>query len=75
MHFSGYACSGLDKGGAYDGKAVVVGRRYLYTGSANVTGKSEHNEELCFRMTGPVVHQLLVRLALHKHKGVLWTTD
>ena len=62
------------KGGAHHGKAVVVGRRYLYTGSPNVTVKSEQNAEFCFKMTGPDVHQWMARLALQKQRALPWTT-
>ena len=44
----------------------------MYTGNANYTYKSSANEELVFRMTGPVVLQVLGKLALHWQKGKLW---
>ena len=65
-------CRGVGRQGAYHGKAVVVDRRVLYTGNANITGKSVRNEEFCFKMVGPVVLQVLERLALHRHKYPLW---
>ena len=52
---------------------VNVDRRYLYTGSANFTGQSVKNEELCFRMTGPVVAKVLEKLAVWRTKGEAWT--
>ena len=58
--------------GLFHGKAVVVDRRRLYTGGANVTYSSNFNEEFCFLMTGPVVEQVLGKLAVHRQKGKAW---
>ena len=63
-----YVCKGKRGLGAYHCKALVVDRRYLYTGSMNFTTKSVDNEELPFRMTGPVVLQVLARLAVHRQR-------
>jgi hypothetical protein len=49
-----------------------VDRRFLYSGNANFTDKSEVNKEFCFRMVGPVVRQVLERLALHRQRHTLW---
>ena len=67
-----YMCRGIGHQGAYHGKAVVIDRRFLYAGSANLTGKSTRNEEFCFKMAGPVVLQLLERLVVHRQKHSLW---
>ena len=47
----------------------MVDRRFLYSGGANITDKSNINEEYCYRMTGPVVHQVPERLAAQRLKG------
>jgi hypothetical protein len=49
-----------------------LNRRLLYSGNANLTDKSEVNEEFCFRMVGPVVRQVLETLALHRQRHTLW---
>ena len=76
LHAAGaqvFICTGRGPRGSYHGKAVVVGRRYLYMGSPNLTYKSQSsNEEFCFRAVGPVVKQLLEKLAQHRQKGKLW---
>ena len=57
-----YICKGLRGLGSFHWKAMIVDRRYMYTGSANFSKKSLDNEELCFRMTGPVVTKVLTKL-------------
>ena len=47
-------------------------RRFLYTSSADVTDKSLTNEEFCYKLGGPVVLQVLRRLAEHRRLGSLW---
>ena len=49
--------------GSYHCKALIVYRRIMYTGSANFTSNSRRNREIVFRMTGPVVLQMLQQLA------------
>ena len=49
--------------GSYHCKALVLDRRVVYTGSANLTGNSRRNREMVFRMTGPVVDQVRRQLA------------
>ena len=44
-------------------------RAILHSGNANITYKSIANEEFVYRMTGPVVLQVLGKLALHRQKG------
>lgn len=68
-----YVCKGPKAQGAYHCKALVADRRYLYTGNANFTYKSSSNEELVFRMTGPVVQQVLEKLFVHRQSGKIWT--
>jgi len=63
-----YLCKGFGRLGAFHSKGLVVDRRTLYTGNANFTGKSGINEELVFRMTGPVVLQVLERFAGYRNK-------
>ena len=67
-----FLCKGPGPQGSFHAKAVVVDRRYLYTGSPNFTYKSHNNEELCWRMTGPVVGQVLQKLVLHSQKRKPW---
>jgi hypothetical protein len=68
-----YILKGRTQQGSFHGKAGVVDRRFLYAGSANFTGKSERNEEFCFKMAGPVVRQVLERLARQRHKVSPWS--
>ena len=65
-------CSGKCRLGAFHCKGVVIDRRYLYTGTMNFTSKAEDNEEWAFRHTGPVVRQVLEKLAHHRLKAELW---
>jgi phosphatidylserine/phosphatidylglycerophosphate/cardiolipin synthase-like enzyme len=67
-----YICKGWGRQGAYHCKAAVVDRRFGYSGGANFTDKSMVNEEICFKMAGPVVRQLLERLAQHRQRFKLW---
>jgi hypothetical protein len=60
------------KSGSYHSKALVLDRRVLYTGSANFTGKSRRNRETVFRMTGPVVDQMLRQLAEDRTREPQW---
>jgi phosphatidylserine/phosphatidylglycerophosphate/cardiolipin synthase-like enzyme len=67
-----YLGKGPGRQGAFHSKAVVVDRRYLYSGGANITANSRNNEELCYRMVGPVVHQVLSRCAVYRQRFELW---
>ena len=67
-----FLCKGVAGQGAFHSKALVVDRRYLYTGSANFTQKSRRNEELCFRITGPVVAEVLAKLSVQAVKCKPW---
>ena len=60
------------KKGSYHRKALVADRRYLYTGGANLTSKSCDNKELCYRITGPVVGQVLEKLQQDAKDGRQW---
>ena len=42
-----WVCKGEGRNGAYHRKALIVNRRYMYTGGANFTQKSKRNKELC----------------------------
>ena len=68
-----YMCKGRRGRGSYHCKALVVDRRYLYTGNANLTLQSTNNHELVFKMTGPPVRDVLERLAQHRVAGKLWS--
>ena len=63
LHARVWICKGHRGLGSYHCKGAVVDRRFLYTGNANFTAKSLDNKEWCFRMTGPVVRQVLESLA------------
>ena len=52
-------CRGTASTGAFHAKAVVTDRKTAFMGSANMTGKSLRNGELCFRLTGPPVLDVL----------------
>ena len=57
-----YLCKGLERLGSYHAKEVVVDRRVLYTGSANLTTNSRSNRERVYKMTGRVVQEALLDL-------------
>ena len=67
-----YLCKGRARQGSCHCKGAVADRRYLYSGNANFTRKSEDNEEYCYKMAGPVVRQVLERMARHRQMGRLW---
>jgi len=67
-----FVCKGHSGKGIYHCKAVVVDRRHLFTGGANLSYSSHLNEELCFKMAGPVVRQVLERLAAHRSRYKVW---
>ena len=67
-----FLCRGEMRKGSYHRKALVADRRYLYTGGANLTSKSRENKELCWRMTGPVVGELLKILKQDAEQGRQW---
>ena len=67
-----FLCKGLRGQGSFHNKAVVVDRRYLYSGGANITYKSHSNDETVYRITGPVVLQILGRLAIKRETGKPW---
>ena len=52
-------CRGTPSTGAFHAKAVVTDRRTAFIGSANTTTKSLRNGELCFRLRGPPVMDVL----------------
>ena len=65
-------CSGTGRHGRMHGKALVCDRRVAYCGSANFTSKSVANEELCFRLAGPSVADVLAFTNRARQKGKLW---
>jgi len=67
-----YICKGRGRRGSYHCKGAVADRRFLYSGNANFTRKSEDNEEFCYKMAGPVVREVLERLARHRQQNTLW---
>ena len=78
LHAAGahvYLCKGSGTMGAYHLKAMVIDRRLLYTGTANLTEKSMENEELCFKLEGPVVQEVVDRLAAHRRRASVWSAQ
>ena len=59
-----HVCTGQPPKGIYHRKALIVDKRYMYTGGANFTYQSDDggNKELTFRMTGELVLQVLAIL-------------
>ena len=62
-------CRGTVSTGSFHGKALVVNRRTAFVGSANLTQKSERNGELCWRMRGPPVLDVLEYLEEERQRG------
>ena len=52
-------CRGTPSTGTLHAKALVADRRTAFVGSANLTEKSARNGELCFRMWGPPVLDIM----------------
>ena len=67
-----YLCKGRAGQGSFHCKGAVADRRFLFSGNANCTRQSLDNEEYCYKMAGPVVRQVLERMALHRQTGTLW---
>jgi len=67
-----FLCRGSGPNGAFHCKGLVVDRRYMYIGSANLTWKSRSNGEFCFRVTGPAVAQILQQLSAQRLKRKPW---
>ena len=67
-----HLCKGPGANGCYHTKVVVIDRRIAFTGSANVTNKSEKNAELVFLMKGPPVLQIMETLATDTAAAVEW---
>ena len=62
-------CRGTVSTGSFHGKALVVNRRTAFVGSANLSQKSERNGELCWRMRGPPVLDVLEFLEEERQRG------
>ena len=62
-------CRGTPSTGAFHAKAVVTDRRTAFIGSANTTTKSLRNGELCFRLRGPPVMDVLQFLQQERDGG------
>ena len=67
-----YLCRGPGRLGRFHCKAVVVDRRYMFVGSANITAKSESNDEDCYKVAGPSVTRKLKKLAAKRAKVPVW---
>ena len=67
-----YLCKGPRPKGSFHGKAVVIDRRYLFTGGANATYKSHSNEEFVFRISGSAVGQVFEKLGAQRAKSKTW---
>lgn len=70
-----FLCKGPGRQGSFHMKALVVDRRYLYSGSPNFTYKSHCNEELCMRITGGEVAKVLEKLSGHRLTCNAWDGD
>ena len=64
-----WLCSGPGRLGAYHVKEIIIDRRYLFTGSANLTCKSHQNRERLYKMTGSLVVQSLEDMAAERQLG------
>ena len=62
-------CRGTPSTGAFHAKAVVIDRKTAFAGSANMTAKSLRNGELCFRLRGPPVLDVLQFLLNERDRG------
>ena len=62
-------CRGTPSTGAFHAKAVVTDRRTAFLGTANTTQKSLRNGELCYRLRGPPVLDLLHFLQRERDGG------
>jgi hypothetical protein len=63
-------CTGARRGCTFHKKAVIVDRRFLYTGGANITYASEHgNGELVYRMVGQPALDTYDDLAADEARG------
>ena len=67
-----YACAGEGRLGCLHLKAVCVGRRLVFTGSANFTDKSLQNTELHLRFIGRPVASVLAQLLRAQSLGREW---
>ena len=68
-----FKCTGVQRNNTFHKKAVIIDRRYLYTGGANITYASDHgNGELVFRMVGKIVLDTLVDLQADEARGEHW---
>ncbi len=67
-----YVCQGSGSHGSFRKRAVVVDRRFLYTGSPNLTYQSDSggNAELTFRMTGQPVLDVTTDLDYYMRTAV-----
>jgi phosphatidylserine/phosphatidylglycerophosphate/cardiolipin synthase-like enzyme len=67
-------CTGLRFDDTFHKKAVIIDRRYLYSGSANITYASDHgNAELVYRAVGQPVLDAMAELAAEQVRGREWT--
>lgn len=68
-----YLCKGVQATGVFHVKSVVVDRRWLYSGNANVTQHSTANREHNFKLTGPLVATALEDLVVRERaRSKLW---
>ena len=62
-------CRGTPSTGASHAKVVVADRKAAFIGSANTITKSLRNGELCFRLRGPPVMDVLQFLQQERDAG------
>ena len=70
-----FLCKGGGGQGNFHSKALVLDRRFLFTGGANFTQNSRRNSELNFRITGPAVAQVLAELSRQRGRQKQWDGD
>ena len=67
-----FLCKGGGGQGAFHSKALVLDRRFLFTGGANLTQNSRRNSELNFRITGPAVADVIAELSRQRGRQKQW---
>ena len=67
-------CKGVGPNGVWHKKGVVFDRRYLFVGSSNFTYNARHhNAELCFKLTGTAVQDVLQDFQNARAQFRLWS--
>ena len=67
-----FLCKGKRARGSFHYKAIIIDRRYMWTGNENCTDNSLNNNGLCLKISGPVVKEVLEELATFREKYKVW---